>query len=448
MLKKITFPLLLSIFILISLSSTACAQPGMVTYENPEFGFLIQYPEGWVAEEDSVDTIVVFNGPMRNEYPVNAEIWIEEMGMLMSPEEYIRDDIQWLPEEYEVIGKFTGTADGEPYAGYVTVNPMFDDQFMQIYFVRDLTAYSLYFYAAPGAFDGANDEFFTPMVQSFRFIEKEPGIVIQNFMVTPSQVKPGDEVRVKFEVFNEGDVEKTRTFHLYDDFYDGGTFDEIDFRSVTLGPNERQVIEFNLVLKDQGWHYISVEDQGWDVEVFKEAGEWNGRESETSDRPPEKGKEDINWEQMGVILLVVGVVGGWVITQRKNRLVKKLLNDIDNVYSTFKMKSRRCEAELYRLKDVALDEFKAGRINETTFQILDGRIDNYLKEIREQIVNEKFGGVPATLKKELHRMLEDGEVSEDDYETLEKLLMRSTGVTEEEKSQLRETFGRWKSDED
>jgi len=46
------------------------------------------------------------------------------------------------------------------------------------------------------------------------------------------------------------------------------------------------------------------------------------------------------------------------------------------------------EAELQRLKGEALDEFKDGMINEETYNILNKRIDDYMREIREEIEKE------------------------------------------------------------
>jgi hypothetical protein len=58
------------------------------------------------------------------------------------------------------------------------------------------------------------------------------------------------------------------------------------------------------------------------------------------------------------------------------------LHDIDDVYTSYKMKSRRCEAELFRLQDQIEDRLTAGNIDENTFQLLEGRIQKYMEEIK------------------------------------------------------------------
>lgn len=66
------------------------------------------------------------------------------------------------------------------------------------------------------------------------------------------------------------------------------------------------------------------------------------------------------------------------------------MEEVDDVYSRFKMNTRRCETELYKLKDEALDEFKEGMIDEDNYNILGRRIDDYMNEVKEQIEKEKL----------------------------------------------------------
>ena len=89
----------------------------------------------------------------------------------------------------------------------------------------------------------------------------------------------------------------------------------------------------------------------------------------------------------------VGVIGWFVrhesMEKRRKVLFKKLLDEVDAIYSRFKMNAVQCEAELYKLKDEVLDEFKEGTIDEDKHNILEQRIEKYLKEVREQIEAQK-----------------------------------------------------------
>ena len=70
-------------------------------------------------------------------------------------------------------------------------------------------------------------------------------------------------------------------------------------------------------------------------------------------------------------------------------MFKKLLDEIDEIYSRFKMNARQCESELYKLRDQVLDEFKEGAIDEDNYKVLDKRLDDYMKEIKEEIAREE-----------------------------------------------------------
>lgn len=94
------------------------------------------------------------------------------------------------------------------------------------------------------------------------------------------------------------------------------------------------------------------------------------------------------WVQMlALIVSVVGLflaVSGFSLANKKKRkYLKKFLHEIDDVYSSYKMKSKRCEAELYRLEDQIDDRLKAGKIDENTYHLLEGRIKRYLDEMKE-----------------------------------------------------------------
>jgi len=98
---------------------------------------------------------------------------------------------------------------------------------------------------------------------------------------------------------------------------------------------------------------------------------------------------------LGLLLAIASLVGGsfaWFMRRKKKERVKALLDEIDNIYSSFKMNARRCEAELLSLRERSLAMLKGGKIDESNYGLLKERINEYLQEIREQI--EKEGSKP------------------------------------------------------
>jgi hypothetical protein len=65
------------------------------------------------------------------------------------------------------------------------------------------------------------------------------------------------------------------------------------------------------------------------------------------------------------------------------------LEDVDDIYSRFKMNALRCQAELYKLREQVLEEFKQGLIDEEKYNFLNKRVDTYLKEVEEKIATER-----------------------------------------------------------
>jgi len=80
-----------------------------------------------------------------------------------------------------------------------------------------------------------------------------------------------------------------------------------------------------------------------------------------------------------VTVIIVGVA--WLSSRRKRDHIKELIDQIDEAFFHFQRNSRRCEAELYRLKDIVLEQYKNGTINEANYTILNERIDDYLNKL-------------------------------------------------------------------
>jgi len=52
------------------------------------------------------------------------------------------------------------------------------------------------------------------------------------------------------------------------------------------------------------------------------------------------------------------------------------------------MNSRQCKAELYKLKDKMKSELRESALDTDKYKILNDRVDDYLKEIQEEITGK------------------------------------------------------------
>jgi len=114
--------------------------------------------------------------------------------------------------------------------------------------------------------------------------------------------------------------------------------------------------------------------------------------AKTSPSPPPQGIGFSVEVIAGVISIAAAIIGsvGWVVRtqnakKRRKILLKRLIERIDEAYSHYKMKARECEAELLRLREEVLTGFKDGVLDEDNFNVLNARIDDYMREIREEI---------------------------------------------------------------
>jgi len=87
---------------------------------------------------------------------------------------------------------------------------------------------------------------------------------------------------------------------------------------------------------------------------------------------------------VGIVLTIALVIPAWVRTRRKGGIIKTFLNEIDDVYTRFKTDPRKCEEELYRLRNTILEGLTDGKISEESYDILDKRIDKYMEELQKQ----------------------------------------------------------------
>jgi len=99
---------------------------------------------------------------------------------------------------------------------------------------------------------------------------------------------------------------------------------------------------------------------------------------------------------LALVVSLVGVVlavsGFSIAASKKKKHISKYMNEIDDAFNSFKWKSKRCEAELYRLHDIIEEKLKEGKLDESSYQLLSNRIEKYLKEVQD------VDGIPNHIK--------------------------------------------------
>jgi len=98
------------------------------------------------------------------------------------------------------------------------------------------------------------------------------------------------------------------------------------------------------------------------------------------------------WQQIlgtviSILSVILAVTGFSFASRKKQKSTSKYLHKIDETFHSLKAVSHRCEAELHAIKDFIDDDLKAGKMDESIYQLLIARIEKYLAEI--QLLNSK-----------------------------------------------------------
>jgi hypothetical protein len=100
-------------------------------------------------------------------------------------------------------------------------------------------------------------------------------------------------------------------------------------------------------------------------------------------------------------VVTVGLVGGaWFRSRKRRDIVKAFLAEIDDVYSRLRTDPKKCEEELYTLRNTILEGLTEGKMTEDNYAILDNRIDKYVNELAEKQEDKRISGEKRAKGKE------------------------------------------------
>jgi hypothetical protein len=123
---------------------------------------------------------------------------------------------------------------------------------------------------------------------------------------------------------------------------------------------------------------------------------------------------------------------------------KELLNETEQVYIQFKMNVQRCEDELHRIKDVLIAELNRGTIDESSYNILNNRLSDYLTEMRRQVVNTKLGSYAGNLRQRLQHFVDLEDIHAEDFDILSKILEKTDELSETDKGEFKDMLENFK----
>jgi uncharacterized repeat protein (TIGR02543 family) len=103
---------------------------------------------------------------------------------------------------------------------------------------------------------------------------------------------------------------------------------------------------------------------------------------------------------LGTVITVSLVGGTWFRSRKRRDVVKQFLAEIDDIYLRLKRDPKKCEEELYTLRNTILEGLTGGKITEDNYDVLDKRIDKYVNELAEKQEDKTRSGEKLAKGKE------------------------------------------------
>jgi hypothetical protein len=152
-----------------------------------------------------------------------------------------------------------------------------------------------------------------------------------------------------------------------------------------------------------------------------------------------------------MVTLIGGTVGvvRWVRNNRIRNTVKKrtfqeYMEMMDDINTQYKMDPRQCEAEFIKLRAKVMDDFKHSIIDERKFNILDKRIDEYILEIRTELMHTRLREAQGRLEEDYQRMKNEGKLEDVDFDALVQMIESMPRLAEKDRTELRELVAGWR----
>jgi len=175
-----------------------------------------------------------------------------------------------------------------------------------------------------------------------------------------------------------------------------------------------------------------------------------GGEEEGGQDTAASGDEEEGWiERWGDLTIGIGAVIasliGWMFIRKSKAKVRWYLEELDRVVGELGENVSELEQQLDRMKKDVAEDYRKGRLDEKQYQLVEQKLDEASKEVRQQEAEEVLGNIPETLAAKLEQALADGRI---DGAEVEQLLSQGEELDTEQKSGLEEILKRWKDEDE
>ena len=376
-------------------------------YDNLAHGFSITPPSGWSIEENTSEGVIV----MFRDIPSGSTISVVGEEASYSLLELVAIMKQTLTDYYE---NYTFVSEGSrEIGGLDCYEIVYTNTYLGINWKNKLVFFvdlGKYFLVTCSAVESQYANYsldFENCIETFRITGAQQDVPVGNSSsisceLSSTTIRPGESVTYSGYIFPSRSEVTVYLKYSNDNGETFINFDSVETNSVGFYSATSTWEGAGLVIIQSYWNGDE-EYRGANSSIQTLRIEEEGEFEPTTPEPIEPEAKlpqtgiTLSSEWIAIILSIGGLAAGagtWVFRTNSERkrnkiLFNKLMEDIDDVYSRFRMNTLRCEAELYKYKDQVLEDFKQGMINEEKYKILDERINNYLKDIIKKHGKEK-----------------------------------------------------------
>ena len=104
---------------------------------------------------------------------------------------------------------------------------------------------------------------------------------------------------------------------------------------------------------------------------------------------PTLEKPEISWPDVAeatvAVVTTLAAAFAWVSSRGKRERFKNLMIKVDSAYQQYKDNPQLCIGEMYRLKQEALQMFRNGKIDESSYETIDSKIEGYIAQLKGAI---------------------------------------------------------------
>jgi hypothetical protein len=159
----------------------------------------------------------------------------------------------------------------------------------------------------------------------------------------------------------------------------------------------------------------------------------------------------LTWDQWSVFIQVIVIVSsailGFVGFQRlrkKRGVLQDYMKQVETPMKSWKENPDEAEKELIHVEEMIDGEYRSGQIEDLHFFLIDRQIKQNLSDIRQNRVDESFEYLPPEISSEITKILEDGKITDTEFNTFSDMVDHTVSMTPDVKLGLKGQMRFWR----